>query len=111
MPKFPKPCVDCGVVTLESRCPEHKLADRRPSTARRGNTTERDKRRRRTLRRFGFQCASCGVVDKTAGSLDVDHILPLERGGDHADENLQVLCRPCHSVKTRAEAADRRASQ
>ena len=107
MPKFPKPCVVCGVVTRESRCSEHRLPDRRPSTARRGSSSERRKIRARALHRGRHRCAGCGVVDKTGKSLEVDHILPLELGGDHSDVNLQVLCKPCHSVKTRAEA-DRR---
>ena len=109
MRKFLKPCVECGRPSRESRCSEHKLPDRRPSTARRGSASEHRKRRSRALRRGGFRCVACGVVDKTAKSLEVDHVLPLERGGDHSDGNLQVLCKPCHAVKTRGEAEQRRA--
>jgi hypothetical protein len=35
----------------------------------------------------------------------VDHITPLWDGGANEDPNLQLLCDPCHKVKTAAEAA------
>lgn len=43
-------------------------------------------------------CIQCGETDKDA--LTVDHIVPRGLGGTHKRENLQVLCRPCHKVKT-----------
>ena len=107
MRPFLKPCVECGRPSRESRCSEHKLPDRRPSTARRGSSSERAKRRSRTLRRDGYRCVACGVVDKTGAALEADHVVPLEIGGSHDLENMQTLCKPCHAVKTRAEA-DRR---
>jgi len=107
MPKFPKPCVECGVITRESRCPEHRLPDRRPSKVRRGSSQERAKMRLRALRRGKYRCSRCGFTDKTGKELQVDHILPSERGGPNTIENLQVLCIPCHAEKTRAESEDR----
>ena len=109
MRPFLKPCVECGRPSRNSRCDDHKLPDRRPSTARRGSSTERSKRRSRTLRRDGFRCVACGVVDKTGRSLEADHIVPLEVGGSHDLENMQTLCKPCHLVKTKAESAARHA--
>lgn len=38
-----------------------------------------------------------------------DHIVPLIDGGANADENLQLLCEPCHKAKTAAEAGERAA--
>lgn len=31
---------------------------------------------------------------------EVDHVVPLSRGGHHADWNLQLLCRACNSKKS-----------
>ena len=41
----------------------------------------------------------------------VDHIVPLWAGGVNEDENLQLLCVPCHKVKTAREATQRAAAR
>jgi 5-methylcytosine-specific restriction endonuclease McrA len=38
---------------------------------------------------------------------ECDHRIPLEDGGPHHIDNLQVLCTPCHRHKTAHEAAAR----
>lgn len=38
--------------------------------------------------------------------LTIDHILPLFLGGDSNINNLQLLCEPCHRVKTKQEHLD-----
>ena len=36
--------------------------------------------------------------------MEIDHVIPLHRGGDPWDEgNLQALCRRSHVAKTAAE--------
>ena len=36
--------------------------------------------------------------------MEVDHVVPLDKGGDPWDPaNLQTLCRGCHVAKTAAE--------
>lgn len=52
-------------------------------------------------RRDGFACVKCGA----AGDLEVDHIKPIRSHPDLAFDlgNLQTLCVPCHSRKTRIE--------
>lgn len=40
---------------------------------------------------------------------ECDHRVPLEDGGPHHIDNLQVLCVPCHRAKTAHEAAKRAA--
>ena len=55
--------------------------------------------RRAVLDAANWRCAKCGRYGN-----EVDHIQPLDRGGDPwALENLQCLCRGCHIAKTRAE--------
>ena len=46
-----------------------------------------------------WRCRSCGK----AGRMEVDHVVPVQRGGSDAMENLQALCRSCHIRKTRRE--------
>jgi 5-methylcytosine-specific restriction endonuclease McrA len=41
-------------------------------------------------------CRACG----RAASMDVDHIVPVARGGLSSMENLQGLCHACHALKT-----------
>jgi len=38
---------------------------------------------------------------------EVDHIIPRQDGGDNSRENLQSLCKSCHSRKTAKEIAER----
>ena len=53
--------------------------------------------------RDGWRCQipTCG----RRGRLEVDHIVPLEDGGDPWDpDNCWALCGPCHATKTGTEA-------
>jgi 5-methylcytosine-specific restriction endonuclease McrA len=52
-------------------------------------------------RRDGFQCVKCSA----RGLLEVDHIKRVKDAPDLAFElsNLQTLCKPCHSAKTKIE--------
>jgi 5-methylcytosine-specific restriction protein A len=42
----------------------------------------------------------------TAG-VEVDHILPVHKGGTDEDDNLQALCHECHESKTRTDLGQR----
>ena len=55
--------------------------------------TERDIQR--LLARHRFACAYCGET----GRLDIDHVVPLKRGGRHAIGNLLPACRTCNASK------------
>lgn len=41
-------------------------------------------------------CVMCGSTD----NISVDHIVPVSRGGRHAEGNLQPLCGLCNSSKS-----------
>jgi 5-methylcytosine-specific restriction endonuclease McrA len=47
---------------------------------------------------FDGMCISCMSTDYK-GSLNVDHIIPIFRGGTDCIENIQPLCRSCNSKK------------
>lgn len=57
--------------------------------------------RLQALERDGWQCVKCG---RRTG-LECDHIEPVRDRPDLAYDlrNLQILCGPCHSRKTRIE--------
>ena len=48
-------------------------------------------------------CRGCDeVVDHL---YEIDHIVPLHKGGTNAPSNLQLLCSPCHRRKSWLEMA------
>lgn len=56
--------------------------------------------RKLALHRAGFRSELSG----RPGRLEVDHVVPLHRGGDpYSLDNVQVLTRDEHIAKTRAE--------
>ena len=50
------------------------------------------------MRRQGNTCVYCGYR-RTAPSFDIDHMIPVVRGGSNHISNLQVICRPCNQRK------------
>lgn len=46
-----------------------------------------------------YVCAGCSEVFPTRLFLQVDHIVPMAKGGLSVPENLQVLCRTCNQRK------------
>ena len=52
-------------------------------------------------------CVKCLSVGLTVAATEVDHIIPRQDGGDNSRENLQSLCKSCHSRKTAKEIAER----
>ena len=47
------------------------------------------------LKKAKHKCQACSSMEK----LEVDHILPISKGGDGRIENLQILCRSCNRKK------------
>ena len=48
-------------------------------------------------------CRKCSTKRIVRASREVDHIIPLHKGGTDARENLQGLCIECHKEKTLEE--------
>lgn len=40
-------------------------------------------------------CSYCGATER----IEIDHVIPLSRGGTHAEENLTSACRSCNASK------------
>ncbi len=60
-----------------------------------------DWRRANILNKQGGKCRYCGAMEE----LTIDHILPVFRGGNSNDENLQGLCGTCNARKGAADYA------
>jgi 5-methylcytosine-specific restriction endonuclease McrA len=45
-----------------------------------------------------LECAYCGCP-LTSSNFQVDHIIPIARGGTHSVQNIVVACRSCNSSK------------
>lgn len=53
------------------------------------------------LQRDGFRCCLCGASTANRQvELEIDHIIPISRGGTNDPHNLQTLCRPCNLGKS-----------
>lgn len=49
------------------------------------------------LARDGYACQMCNALSVW---LQVDHIVPLAKGGTDAPGNLRALCKACHAAAT-----------
>jgi 5-methylcytosine-specific restriction endonuclease McrA len=45
---------------------------------------------------YGGRCAYCGCLP---AHLQMDHVVPLRKGGQHTAENVVPACRPCNARK------------
>lgn len=57
--------------------------------------------RHKILRRDRYRCVQCGrsPANDTGVELQVDHIIPIAKGGKSIEENLQTLCKDCNLGK------------
>ena len=52
------------------------------------------------LKRDHFTCKMCGATVKDGIKLQVDHIIPVSKGGKTTMSNLQTLCQRCNRGKS-----------
>jgi 5-methylcytosine-specific restriction enzyme A len=89
----------------ESRCPKHLKQREDDYNERRGSSTKRgyDYRWQR-LRDYILKkrpcCELCDERNIIKAGEEVHHKIPLSQGGTHAEDNLLVLCKSCHSRLT-----------
>ncbi|MDE7163840.1 MAG: HNH endonuclease [Clostridiales bacterium] len=48
--------------------------------------------------RDGYRCCKCGISERYA-DLEIDHIIPISKGGKSTYDNLQTLCHRCNVEK------------
>ena len=51
------------------------------------------------LKRDKFRCCICGATANDGVKLEVDHIIPVSKGGKSEKSNLQTLCERCNRGK------------
>lgn len=81
-----KPCLDCGRLSSQSRCPACRSSRQHARDARRGNSARRgygyDHRKRRAEMlptAYGQPCARCGMPVLPGQALDAGHSTALVR--------------------------------
>ena len=47
-----------------------------------------------------YECAICKKAFSNRIPLQIDHIIPMNKGGKTTEDNLQVLCRQCNGLKS-----------
>ena len=89
-------CLSCHtLIRSGSRCP----ACARVVRLRRGNESGL---RAATIARDGRRCANCGVMTTEQDGptkTEVDHVVPIARGGTSTMGNLTVTCQSCNRKK------------
>jgi len=115
--KRPCPRPGCPVLIDRSQryCPEHQKAERHRYDERRPNFRQRYGKNWEKIRQQVLMaeptCRLCWEREKrTTASCEVDHIIPLSKGGTHERENLRGVCEPCHQERHRGEFGWKRKS-
>ena len=94
-----RPCLDCGRLTQDTRCPPHRIAHDNARYARRGTTTERGLGYQHQLQ-VAEQIAAVPVCQRCGHTGTADNPLTGEHGVARADGGTEVtatLCRRCNS--------------
>lgn len=52
------------------------------------------------LARDDFTCQICGEYLPLGNGAQIDHIIPVSKGGTTEPDNLQVLCQKCNRAKS-----------
>lgn len=52
-------------------------------------------KRQRILKRDGHKCVYCGSIE----NLQIHHKIPVSKGGNNSDKNLETICVDCHVIR------------
>ncbi|MFL9817400.1 group II intron reverse transcriptase/maturase [Scytonema millei] len=69
-------------------------------SSRMGAHPEMPKRVATLLKQQKGKCAHCGLYFREEDVMEIDHKIPLSKGGKDEYKNLQLLHRHCHDIKT-----------
>ncbi len=57
----------------------------------------------RLLKKQKGICNQCGLTFRTEEKIEIDHITPRQAGGSKIKDNIQLLHKHCHDVKTKTD--------
>ncbi len=115
MPRRPKhPCgyPGCPELTFSRYCPEHtKEMNKRYEMYERNKETTRRysgswKKIRKAYAASHPWCEECLKAGRYTPTEHIHHRLPLSAGGSNNEENLEAVCKSCHS-RIHAKLGDR----
>lgn len=86
-------------VFLEESLAAAKKRSSRQARIRHERALMTDSLRYDVLKRDNFTCQICGSTAQDGVKLEVDHIIPVSRGGRTEMSNLQTLCERCNRGK------------
>jgi 5-methylcytosine-specific restriction protein A len=96
MARTPLKCIKPTIKTLsQSRGAELATVATKRITGRRCQQS-----RQEIAERDGYRCQMCG---RLTTRYEIDHVVPLHLGGRDDSDNKQLLCIPCHELKSKAE--------
>ena len=100
-------CDDCEPYAREKQMRwkeyQEKQKQELKGKARLYHTSFWQKLRKQVLNRDNWLCRECARNGRISAASQVDHIIPLAKGGDNSLGNLQSLCKKCHALKTARE--------
>lgn len=83
-------------LTEAGRFAKQKQAIRRKHQMRKTDCTLTRRQWAEIKERFSHSCAYCG---RTMERLEMDHVMPLSKGGTHTAQNVVPACRTCNAKK------------
>lgn len=104
-PKKPCSFPGCPLLTDNRFCEIHQRKIARQYDQKRGTPTSRgyDSNWRKIRKQFMATnplCMDCQAYDRLQPATEVHHVVGLQDGGTHDENNLRSLCKTCHSRLT-----------
>lgn len=94
--------IELNAYVLDSMIEELREMTSRKNHAKRERARMTKELREMVLRRDGYTCRQCGASRRNEPNLllEVDHIVPVSKGGKTELDNLQTLCWKCNRTKS-----------
>jgi 5-methylcytosine-specific restriction endonuclease McrA len=96
-------CVPCATVRRQSTKRTHRLARKAMERA----ATVENVNPMLVFDRDSWRCRLCGIPTPQAkrgtyepNAPELDHVVPLAKGGEHSYRNTQCACRRCNALKS-----------